>query len=417
MHLKLNLLFILMAIFTACDSGGEDTGNDGFVVQSYKPAAVTKSNNTEVYAHYMPWFETPQSTGNGNWGYHWTMNKKDPNRMDADGKREIAAHFYPLIGPYASSDEDVLEYHLLLMKYSGIDGVLIDWYGTRDFYDYPANKKNTEVLVKMTEKVGLKFAIVYEDQTLRDGMDSKPEKIAQAKADMRYLETNFFSRDNYIKMNEKPLLMCFGPQVIQEPADWTSVFSVLNVKPLFMPLQYFSGRANNSSATNAQGEFMWTGSDGEMISKYEHIKQFGTWMAGALPGFKDYYVEGGQYPTYPHEEGARLKRDLQLAKDNNAKYLQLITWNDFGEGTMIEPTLEFGYKFLTEIQSFAGTNYSEVLLSDVYRYYTLKKVTNKDELIVKMLRQVHYYFVSLQTDKACELLDEVQARLFTSYND
>jgi len=30
--------------------------------------------------------------------------------------------------------------------------------------------------------------------------------------------------------------------------------------------------------------------------------------------------------------------------------VQLVTWNDYGEGTMIEPTHEFGYTFLEVIQ-------------------------------------------------------------------
>lgn len=407
MKLKLNLLLFLFIIVTGCsdDNGSDDNGK--FTVQTYKPADVTKTNNMSIYAHYMPWFETPETTDNGTWGYHWTMNKMNPDKIDTNGKREIAAHFYPLIGPYASSDSDVLEYHLLLMKYAGIDGILIDWYGTRNLYDYPANKRNTEAVVDMLDKIGLKFAIVYEDQTLNNEMGAY-EKVPQAKNDMRYLETNFFNRDNYIKINDRSLIMCFGPQAIDNAADWTSVFSVLKSKPVFLPLQYFSGKANNASHTNAQGEFMWVGSDSDMIAKYEHIKQFDWWMGGALPGFKDYYKEGGEYPIYEHENGARLERDLQLAKKNNADFLQLITWNDFGEGTMIEPTLEFGYKFLTSIQRFAGVSYSETTLADVYEYYNLKKGTGNDELTRKKLLQIHYYLVSLQADKAKELMNELK---------
>ena len=39
------------------------------------PVAVTKSNTMQVYAHYMPWFETTTSNpkNEGKWGYHWTM--------------------------------------------------------------------------------------------------------------------------------------------------------------------------------------------------------------------------------------------------------------------------------------------------------------------------------------------------------
>ncbi|HIL07904.1 MAG TPA: endo-alpha-mannosidase, partial [Candidatus Latescibacteria bacterium] len=84
------------------------------------PVAVLKTNPAKVYAHYMPWFE---NSANGQWGMHWTMATVDPDAVDADGKRQIAAHFYPLIGPYSSSDPDLIEYHLLLMKLAGIDGV------------------------------------------------------------------------------------------------------------------------------------------------------------------------------------------------------------------------------------------------------------------------------------------------------
>ncbi len=79
-----------------------------------------------VLAHYMPWFAArPLSPS---WGWHWTMNHFDPEKQ-TEGKREIASHFHPLIGPYDSSDVDVIEYHLLLMKLAGIDGVVVDWYG------------------------------------------------------------------------------------------------------------------------------------------------------------------------------------------------------------------------------------------------------------------------------------------------
>lgn len=407
MKCKLNILCFLFSLIVATACGDKESGDGGsFTVQTYKPVAVSKTNSMKVYAHYMPWFETPQTTTNGSWGYHWTMNKVDPNQTDANGRRKIAAHYYPLIGPYASSDADVLEYHLLLMKYAGIDGILIDWYGTRNLYDYPENKRNTEAVVEMLGKVGLDFAIVYEDQTLNNELEEHL-CVPQAKADMKYLETNFFNRTNYIKVNGRPLIMCFGPQALTEPADWTAAFSVLKDKPVFLPLQYFSHRVNNAANTNGQGEFMWTGNDADMANKYEHLKQFELRMGGALPGFKDYYVEGGQYPTYEHENGARLERDLALATQHRPDFLQLITWNDFGEGTMIEPTVEFGYKFLTSIQRFAGVNYGESHLADVLTFYKLRQNAGKDELTRKKLLQIHYYMVSLQPEKAAELMKEL----------
>ncbi len=36
-----------------------------------------------------------------------------------------------------------------------------------------------------------------------------------------------------------------------------------------------------------------------------------------------------------------------------------MTWNDYGEGTMIEPTKEFGYGFLNTLQKREGENNEE----------------------------------------------------------
>jgi hypothetical protein len=39
-----------------------------------------------------------------------------------------------------------------------------------------------------------------------------------------------------------------------------------------------------------------------------------------------------------------------MAVDQNPDVIQLITWNDYGEGTIIEPTEEFGYRYLETVQ-------------------------------------------------------------------
>ena len=46
-----------------------------------------------VYAHYMPWFQTPELSGY--WGNHWTMANKNPEEF-INGQRSIASHYYPL---------------------------------------------------------------------------------------------------------------------------------------------------------------------------------------------------------------------------------------------------------------------------------------------------------------------------------
>ncbi|MDP7108041.1 MAG: hypothetical protein QGH41_13225, partial [Roseibacillus sp.] len=84
-----------------------------------------------VLVHYMPWFASKPVSGH--WGWHWTMDRFRPDRTGPDGRLELASHYRPLIGAYDSSDPDVLECQVLLMKFAGISGVVIDWYGTERF--------------------------------------------------------------------------------------------------------------------------------------------------------------------------------------------------------------------------------------------------------------------------------------------
>ena len=164
-----------------------------------------------VLAHYMPWYESKPFSGK--WGWHWTMNHFDPETL-VSGHREIASKHYPLIGPYDSNDPGALECQVLLMKMSGIDGAVIDWYGTDDVYDYAAIHRNTLQFIKTLKRAGLKFSICYEDQTLPNiiklGKVTEADVVPYAQKLMAWMNTNWFKDPSYVKQDGKPLLMVFG---------------------------------------------------------------------------------------------------------------------------------------------------------------------------------------------------------------
>ena len=133
-------------------------------VYAQKVAPTKKAASPRLLlAHYMPWFAS-KPVG-GAWGWHWTMGKLDPEK-ETNGRREAASHYYPLVGLYDSGDVDALQYHVMLWKLSGIDGVIIDWYGRDDFYDYAQMHRNVERLIPLLEQAHLKFALCYETQIL-----------------------------------------------------------------------------------------------------------------------------------------------------------------------------------------------------------------------------------------------------------
>jgi len=143
------LLGVLWLVLNACSDpldvispSATITDNAAKVDGSLTYQKVSKGNSAKIIAHYMPWFKTKEFSGS--WGMHWTMANRNPDNMNASGKRDIAANYYPIIGPYDSNDPDLLMYHAILLKLSGIDGVFFDWYGTMNFSDWREIKTRTE---------------------------------------------------------------------------------------------------------------------------------------------------------------------------------------------------------------------------------------------------------------------------------
>ena len=330
------------------------------------PALATVSQASRprplLLAHYMPWYQTQAVSGY--WGWHWTMEHFHPNDVDEDGRYEIASHYQPLIGPYDSRDDDVLEYHILLMKLSGVDGVLVDWYGIERFWDYSQINAATVKLFTAIQEAGLLFAIVYEDQTIGHMVNNDylahEEALSHGQEVMLYLQDKWFAEPAYVQVDERPLLLTFGPQFYKETSAWEALFSVLEKPPVLITL-------DNHNVAVAEGSFpwppMWASQAGALSNSaleeylstfYQKAENWDYLVASAFPGFHDIYQEAGVRPSYGFldaQEGETLALTLQTALNHDPDIIQLVTWNDFGEGTMIEPTVEFQYRYLEMIQA------------------------------------------------------------------
>jgi hypothetical protein len=77
--------------------------------------------------------------------------------------------------------------------------------------------------------------------------------------------------------------------------------------------------------------------------------------------------------------GGTLTNTLSRALTNNSAIVQIATWNDFGEGTVVEPTREFGYRDLGIIQNLRrqylqpNFPYHTNDLGLALRFYNLRK--------------------------------------------
>lgn len=292
----------------------------------------------------MPWFETKPVSGV--WGWHWTMGKTDP------GQGKLASHYTPDGGPYDSGDAKVVERQVRTMKASGFDGILVDWYGVDDVYDYPVIHRNTKKLFDAAEKAGLKIGVVYEDQTARTaiatGKAAPGSEVATVRRALSWLEKEAFSRPSYVRWKGRPLFPVFGPQALLKQEDWDAALKGFASKPLFMGVHHLKfGAGGGFGWPLPQGgeESSWK----ELTAYYERAKDWPVQIAIAYPRFKDYYKAAGVsdgYPTISDDNGATFAKTMDLAIKSSAPYIQIATWNDWGEGTQVEPSKEFGLRDL-----------------------------------------------------------------------
>lgn len=331
-----------LPFFTSSFTQAQEETTSG--VSSVKPA-------TQIFAHFMPWFEADAE--NEKWGYHWTMNSVDPKQLkskESNNQRKIAAHYYPAIGPYNSAEDAVLEYQLLLMKLAGIDGVIVDWYGHKDHFDYALLHANTVKLFEYTKRFGLKFAVCYEDQTIPNlvagGKVDSSNVVDHAVSEIKWLNDNWFGQDNYLQLDGLPVLLSFGNQGLSH-RQWDQVIQSLGFK-----VQYFSEHHRRDCAV---GAFDWPVPDQSKTTEtfLRDSKQWKHLIPVAFPGFNDFYQQAGvskDWRRIPAADGETFRKTLRQALAVKSPVVQIATWNDWGEGTMIEPSVEFGDRDLQVVQ-------------------------------------------------------------------
>jgi hypothetical protein len=295
-----------------------------------------------LLAHTMPWFSFTSPDGAG-WGWHWTMGK-------TRAPEQLASHYRPLIGPYDSSDRDTVMCQVLLMKLAGLDGVLADWYGSEDHFDYGQIHRNTELLFRIAKQADLKFGLVYEDQSvpqlIKAGKFQANEATTRGRRLFNEVDDAWFADPQYLREEGRPLLLVFGPQHYDGEA-WREVLASVSKRPMLYTL--------HEQKTPADGAFDWplpkSGNDADR-RKFNR-RPFDRAIPVAYPRFHDYYAEAGLHPSYgriPDDDGKTFEVSLAEAVALKPKFVQIATWNDWGEGTQIEPSREFGYRDLEAIQ-------------------------------------------------------------------
>jgi len=403
-----------------------------FTATLFLQTLVAAAAPKPVMVYYMPWFVAKPFSST--WGWHWTMNHYDPDVVNAFGERQVASWYYPLIGPYDSADPVVLEYHVLLMKLAGIDGVIVDWYGPDNYNDYAINNERTQALFDYTRRARLKFALCYEDQTIQQeingGFITATGALAHAQQTMLYLQTNYFADPGFLQWSNRPVLLNFGPQYFKSNAQWQAIFSVL--RPASRPAFFTEDDCVGPGVGAFDWPPMWLsqapGTGGvlsdtalqQYLSRFEQkAASWPAFFSSAFPRFHDIYQPAGVRDYWGYlgdHNGDILRATLTRAMTNASTYVQIVTWNDFGEGTVVEPTREYGYRDLGIIQDLRrqyldptfGNHMNDLTLAT--RVYNLRSKCGTNSIIAAELDRVFTNIIDGNLKAANLRLTEIESK-------
>ena len=264
-------------------------------------------STTKIYAHLMPWWGDPRHIGVG-------YNSHDPAQI----KNQI---------------DDMIS--------RGIDGIVIDWYGFRDTF---TNETVLRVVKEVERRPKFTFAIMVDKGAIKLSScpGCNPQEALQEQ--LHYLERTFLSSPAYLRVDGRPVITNFDVEHHFPGVDWGYAVSDLRLSPALI----FEDAEGFSHALS-RGSYAWvrpSTNDLGMgyLSKFYEAglahRQLLT-IGAAYKGFDDTMASWGLNRVMKQDCGQTWLKTFAKANSyfNSVRQLdvmQLVTWNDYEEGTEIE---------------------------------------------------------------------------------
>jgi hypothetical protein len=327
---------LCLAVLLLCAASVSTAAN--YVVPTTTLATQTANNTSAANS-----FAT-QTNGNAGAG---NVSKVDVHSLLYPGSAtKVYAHLMLWFGQsnhmnvgYSSTDAKQVHLQIVDMISRGIDGVIIDWYGPNNSID-DATKL---VMAEAETHPGFTFAIMVDQGAIEwdscSGCSPQQALINQ----LQYIEQTYFPSGAYMREQGRPVVTNFNIDLSYK-VDWTAVNAALSSQPVFL-FQNNDGFGHVLS----NGSYSWvmpTTTDYGMsylTSFYEAgIPLSGDTTVGAsYKGFNDSLAAWGAGRIMGQQCGQTW---LHTFSEINGLYnsgkqlaaLQLVTWNDYEEGTEIE---------------------------------------------------------------------------------
>jgi len=246
--------------------------------------------------------------------------------------------YSPSLGYYDSMEPDTIRQQLELAERAHLDAFISSWWGQAEVTDTA-----TQEILRVTEESGsrIRWSTYYEGEGYSD---PAPDQIA---SDLSYMAAELFNSPAYLRVNDKPVLFVYGQghDGCSMVDRWLQAENLAGID-LYLNLKVFEGYADCPSQPDSWHQYSPT-------SAFEYQAPYSITIS---PGFSRY----GQ-PTALVRDLTQFTTSVQWMSLATVDWKLITTWNEWLEGTAIEPAGEYGESYVEILcNNLSGTEPCDV---------------------------------------------------------
>jgi glycoprotein endo-alpha-1,2-mannosidase len=293
--------------------------------------------------------------------------------------KDLASQLTPTLGWYQTDSMPIVIQHIDTAAYYGIDVFYMSWWKKTDVTD--AHLKNG--FMKAPNKKKMKFAMVVEPLGELDTLDGKRDGIVDFSAPavvagwvemFTYFKDNFWSDPCYLKVDGKPVVLVYVTRTFKNFGSQHLDSLRAHVGPTYImadeafigtqsdPLTARNGIRNRFSVFDSyvsynsyEAVLIQPGDDALAYQRRVGMPYYQKWASQTvfhppiMPFYQD-FREG--HPPLPGSD-AQFKTVIEEIKtlpvwapagDSVNRIFMVTSWNEWFEGTSLEPSVEHGSK-------------------------------------------------------------------------
>jgi glycoprotein endo-alpha-1,2-mannosidase len=303
-------LLVLTVLLGACDR--EPAGTGGAAQASRL-----------VLAFYYPWYGRADGPS-GKW-YHWNP-----------ATARHAATDSPVLGLYDSNDTAVVRQHIRWAKDAGIDGFISSWWGPSSFED-----RSLRVLLRIAEQENFKITVIVEH----------PFTVTELRNDLHTLVETHATSPAWMRTAGRPVVFFyarimnrFSPDQFRQAFEGTGAFTLAD-SPDSVQAGPFDGVFSYGPVQDVDRYLQQAPALRNVYHADSKI-----FVAATVPGYDDSVI---RQPArlLPRDDAALFRK--MWAGAAGADWVTVTSWNEWHEGTEIEPSVEYGDSFLKLTRTLA----------------------------------------------------------------